>query len=333
MSIEDRLVRDIATVTGGVIVMESDLQEARKAVNDRIYTKRPRVRLRSATAVAAAAVVLAAAGIAGFLTFGDDDRASQPANPGPAPISDPVAEHLTGQAPTAQLLKGVWRVDNGKILVQFREDGTVRFDDQGTLFSRPTTTGTYAIAGDTITVTTTSDAQQNCIGSTYAMRAALAEVGVLHYVDAATAVSPCAPLPPTGLGALEQALPTGAALAGGGASADDNWQPLTDKAVLAGVWIAEGGGHLLEIDAAGTYYVADASAEPIDRGNWSLRGSDLTLTSAAGSARCSAGDTLVLGAAQSVTFSTLGLRGTVRQNTCGGAWTPVSWLLLPNATN
>ncbi|MBK5307046.1 MAG: hypothetical protein JJD92_10195 [Frankiaceae bacterium] len=326
-SIEERLARDIAAVSGGVVVTDSDLQEVRKAVIDRIHSKRPRVRLGSTAAVAAAAVVLAA-GIAGFLTFGDDDRASQPANPGPTPISDPDAEHLTGQAPTAQLIEGVWRVDNGMVLVQFREDGTVRFDEQGTLFSRPVTTGTYVIAGDAINVTITSDAQQSCIGSTFAIRAAMPEVGLLRF--ARTASDPCVPMPP-GRGALDQLLPSSPTTEETRFSQETGWAPLSDNTVLSGVWLAEGGGHLLELAVGGAYYLADNSGAPIDRGQWSLRNSALTLTSSSSSVQCSARDQFVLGAVEAVRPNTIAIRGTVTKNACRGAWTPATWILIPHA--
>ena len=41
-SIEERLARDIAAVTGGVVVTESDLRDARDAVDERIDSRRQR---------------------------------------------------------------------------------------------------------------------------------------------------------------------------------------------------------------------------------------------------------------------------------------------------
>ena len=41
-TIEERLARDIAAVTGGVVVTESDLRDARDAVDERIDSRRQR---------------------------------------------------------------------------------------------------------------------------------------------------------------------------------------------------------------------------------------------------------------------------------------------------
>jgi hypothetical protein len=52
-TIEERLARDIAAVMGGVVVTESDLRNAREAVEDRIEGRRKRGRRRTVAAVAA----------------------------------------------------------------------------------------------------------------------------------------------------------------------------------------------------------------------------------------------------------------------------------------
>ena len=46
-SIEERFARDIAAVTQGVVVTESDLRDARNAVDERIDSKRQRDRRRT----------------------------------------------------------------------------------------------------------------------------------------------------------------------------------------------------------------------------------------------------------------------------------------------
>jgi hypothetical protein len=327
MSIEELLARDIAAVTGGVVVTDSELLEARKAVNERI--QRSRIGVGTIAAAAAAVAVLVAAGVGAFLMLGDDNQASQPAT-GPDD-SDPDTAFLTGAAPTSQLIKGVWRVDNGKILLKLGADGSVRFDDQGTLFSHPATTGTYAIDGNVITVTTTQSAQQSCVGTTYAMRASLPKVGALRFISSQATASACSPLP-VGRGELERVLPTAASLAELVRSTDPGWKPLSGKGTLYGIWLAERGGHVLEMDPDGAYFIADESGDPIDRGAWSLRGADLTLTSSAGSVKCNPGDRLVLGSLEQIDPDTTSIRGTVRQNACGGAWTPATWILFPNAS-
>lgn len=326
-SIEERLARDIAAVAGGVVVTEADLREARSAVNERIASRRRRDRLRTVTVGAAAAAVLAAVGTTAFLALDGDDETARLAGPG-AGLPDPDADYLTGSAPTVELLVGVWRVDNGVTVVKFDQDGTVRFDDHGTLFSDPVTTGTYAVDGDLITVTTRDDDQTGCIGTTLALRASFPERGAMRFVPSDTSGA-CAPLPP-GRGVLEQVLPTSRSMAELVLSADLGWKPLSDEAVLNGVWLAEGGGHVLEMDPGGAYYIADDSGEPIDSGQWSLLDADLMLTSSAGSAACGEGDRFVLGSVEWIDAGTSAIRGTVKENACGGAWTPVAWLLIPH---
>ena len=82
-SIEERLARDIAAVTGGVVVTESDLRDARDAVDERIDSGRQRDRRRTVIAAAAAAVLILVLGVTAFLTLGGDDETAPPADPGP----------------------------------------------------------------------------------------------------------------------------------------------------------------------------------------------------------------------------------------------------------
>ena len=327
-SIEERFARDIAAVTGGIIVTESDLREARRNLDERIESSNRRGRIRVVAGAAAAAVVLAGAVATAFLALGgDEDTAGFADRSG----VDPDAGYLTGGPPTPELVEGVWRLDNGAITLKFDADGDVRFDDHGTLFSQPATTGTYAIEGDVISVTTTTAPRTECTGITFRVRASSPEPGILRFVRSDPA-NTCPQILP-GRGALEKALPTSPVMAGLVFSQDTGWQPVSGTDTLLGVWLAEGGGHLLEMDADGSYYIADDSAEPIDQGRWSLRGADLTLTSSAQSVACEANDRLTLVGMQWVNPGTIALRGTLRENTCGGAWTPATWILLPRSSN
>ena len=125
-SIEERLARDIAAVTGGVVVTESDLRDARDAVDERIDSRRQRDRRRTVIAAAAAAVLIPVAGIRRVPDAGRRRQVgTAAAKPGPTVAVDPDADFLTGDAPTAQLIDGVWRLDNGDLLMLFGEDGTV----------------------------------------------------------------------------------------------------------------------------------------------------------------------------------------------------------------
>jgi hypothetical protein len=329
-SIEERLVRDIAAVTGGVVVTDSDLREASFEVHERINRERRRSHLRTAAVAAAAAVVLVAAGITAFLLVGDDDATTQPARPAPT-VSDPDADFLTGSAPTPQLIEGVWRLNDGGVLVRFTPNAAVQFDKLGTLFSHPVARGTYTINGDLISMTLTHGHDFGCLDSSLAMRVSLPEAGIMRYVPSEKNLAECSPMP-IARGEWQQVLPTRSQeMAGFDNSDDPGWHPLSGKAALAGVFLAQGGGHLLELDRGGSYYVADDAGAPVDRGQWSLHGSDLTLTSAAGSTDCSKGDKLVLGGLEEVDPGTTVFRGTVKQNTCAAAWTPKEWIEIPNA--
>lgn len=328
--IEERFARDIAAVTGGVVVTESDLRVAREAVIERTGGRRRRAIFRPVALAAAAAVALAAVGATAFVTLSEDGEPAQLAGPG-TDRPDVDADYLTGSLPTEQLVDGVWRLDNGRALVKFDGNGGVRFDDRGRLFSSPATTGAYVIDGDRIIVTTSADDETGCIGTAITMRASFPEPGAMRFVVSDTAGA-CSPLP-SGRQVLEQVLPTSRAMTGYAFSEESGWRPLSDKAVLHGIWMAEGGGHVVEMDPDGSYFVADDSGEPIDSGQWSLRGPDLTLTSSGRSTTCSNGEQFVLGAVEWLDSGTSALRGTVKENACGGAWTPVAWFLIPDASS
>ncbi len=327
-SIEERLARDIAAVTGGIIMTDSDLREARLEVEQRTARRSGRRTVTAAVAAVAAAVLIPVLGVAAFETFGGDDKGAPAAKP-PTDPSDGNADFLTGSVPTPQLIAGVWREDNGTTVVQFREDGTVRFDQHGTIFGQPATTGTYEIDGDVITVTATDDARSGCSGKQFAMHAALPESGAMRSVRTIETLDDCSL---TGPGRLvwEQVLPTSQGLTEMVLSQDPGWKRVSDKATLYGLWLAEGGGQAIEIDPGGSYFLAGESGEPVDQGTWSFRGSELTLTSSAASADCSTGDRLVLGAVQQINPNTTGMRGTVKENTCGAARIPAAWFLIPH---
>lgn len=331
-SIEERLVRDIAAVTGGVVVTESDLRDARDAVDERTVGRQHRDRRRTVLGAAAAAVLVLVLGVTAFLTLGGDDKAVPPASPAPTPSTDSHAEFLSGSAPTSDLLDGVWRLDNGGVLMRFAAPDLVSFDREGRLFEAPGVQGRYAVDGDLVTITV-DGGPDGCGGQQIVMRASVPEQGALHLVFTESGAGSCTPFE-NERWVMEQVLPTSPILAELVFSADEDWRPLVSEAVLHGSWLAEGGGHVLEIDPGGSYYVADESAEPIDRGRWALRGSDLTLTSSAGSAVCSEGDQLVLGTVEQIPGTgTTAVRSTVQKNACGAAWADAVWILIPNDGN
>ena len=330
-TIQERLARDIAAVTGGVVVTDSDLREAREAVDMLIVGQRQRDRRRTLAATAAAAVVLPILGFAAFQTWGgeDADSAPPPANPAPSPSVDINGDFLKGDAPTPELLQGLWRVDNGNLLLRFSSPDKVAFDSVGQIFRDPGMVGTYTIQGDRITVHV-DRAPAACAGQSFAMRASVAKPGNVHVVHTDPGTGDCSE-PLNTWWTLEQVLPASKSITDLSTAGLQGWEPLTDRE-LGGDWLAEGGGHVLELDAGGTYYVADQSGDPVDRGQWSLRKADLTLTSSAASGACNEGDRLVWTDLEQADLGTRVVRGTVRENDCGAAWTPKTWVLLPDET-
>ena len=125
-------------------------------------------------------------------------------------------------------------------------------------------------------MTTTDDARSECVGPDFAGRASLPESGLMRFVRSDSS-SACSPVP-LGRIALEQVLPN-SYLSELAFSTEPGWEPLSDETVLYGVWMAEGGQHVLEMDPSGAYYVMDESTDVVDQGQWSLQASDLTLTS------------------------------------------------------
>jgi hypothetical protein len=330
-SIEKRLERDIAAVTGGVVVTESDLHDARDAVEERLETGQ-RNRSRALAAIAAAAVVIPILGVAAFQSLGDDAKTAPPASSVTTTSPNPDDAFLTGTAPTPDILNGVWRVDNSDTLVQFATDGSFRATDRGRLFSDPAVRGTWVISGDLITVSV-EGGTADCAGQTWAILASLYKPGRLRFVQDQAAAPDCS-YGPGERGALEQVLPTNNEwLAGLVLSTEGPWKPTADRsALLYGDWMAEGGGHVLELAPGGAYYVADESAEVVDSGQWSTRGSQLSLTSSAASGECTNGDRLTWGGLELANPGTSVMRGSVEQNTCGGAWASTVWILLPDRT-
>jgi hypothetical protein len=326
-SIEERLARDIAEVTKGVIVTEPELLEARSALDERIDGTRRRDRRRTVVAIAAATVVVAGAGasLVAVQAFDGDTETAAVAGPSPTTAEDPYAYWFTGALPTPKAIDGFWREDNGSISMWLSEDGTVQIDDQGSVYSQPGAWGTYEIDGDTINMTFTGGAA--CEGTQQTMRASLMRDGTMRAIAEVGVGAGCTPLPAYQI-VWEHMLP--AAGEWNGFSEEAGYQPLPGSVPLNGDWAAEGGGWVLEMTPNGKYYVLDDSADAVDQGEWSRQGSDLVLTSSARSTECSNGDRFVLGNVQWVNVGTDVIKGTVEENSCNGAWTPKAWFLIPN---
>jgi hypothetical protein len=324
-SIEERLAEDIAAITGGVVVTDSDLREARETVDELIIGRQKQSRRRTLAAAVAAAVAIPALGFGAFQTLGGEDKSAPPAKGGPSPSG--FEPFLTGRAPTQDLVQGVWRTDNGIIAIRFSPPDRISFDSTGRLFGDPEIAGTYEIAGDRITVSVTGGS--GCAGKTFSMRAALPEHGIMRIEPGQWGGTRCAPVF-AGVEVLQQVLPTSQEMAEFKFPDKMDWKPPAGLPALYGMWLAEGGDYVLEIDPGGSYYVADESGEPVDRGQWSYHDAGLTLTSSADSVDCTAGDRLVLSGVEQVDPDTSGMQWTVENNPCGGAWAAKAWFLVPD---
>ncbi|HTE73617.1 MAG TPA: hypothetical protein VK640_10515 [Actinomycetes bacterium] len=334
MSTEERLARDIEAVTRGVVVAESDLRDARAGIEDRIGNGRPD-RRRTVVAAAAAAVIVFVLGVAAFLTLGGDDTAAPPANAGPSPAPSPGindhAEFLAGEAPTPEGVQGIWRLDNGGVLMRFAPPNLVSFDREGRLFEGPGAQGRYLIQGDRIIISV-DGGPYACGGQQIAMRASLPKTGEMRFVYTQPGTGKCyAAMDERWV--MEQVLPASPIIASYDNSQADDWLPLNDERALHGTWFAEGGGYVLELGRGGVYHVVTGSGEQVDYGGWELEGSQLTLTSWPDSVECSTNDRLVLGALEYTSPGTTAIRSVVRENTCGGEWADKAWVLVPDEGN
>ena len=329
-TIEERLSRDIEAVTGGIVVTDSDLRDARVAVEDRIESRQQRDRRRGVVLAAAAAAVVV--GVATWQGLQGDDVAPSPAPPGPteapAPLSTADRAFLKGDAVTAETLAGVWRLDNpttSHMLFSFTADGGVGYDDTGQLSEDPLVSGTYDIAGDQINVVVGGGLAQ-CEGQTLVLRALVNQTGGLNVVPAEP--FSCG-LPDRHQLVLERVLPT-SVLAG--LSPDDvpNWDPPAGHEAVRGTWFAEGGGYVVELRADGNYSVLAGYGEVIDRGTWADDDSStrLTLTSSADSPTCEEGDRFVLGDLRARNQGALVLKGTLERDDCAGGFAKEAWFKL-----
>ena len=299
-SIEERLVRDIAAVTGGVVMTAAYLSNSDADPKG--------------------------AGPAGVQ---EKTRA----------MTDQERAFLTGDAPSVESLSGVWRLDNGVTAYQFSDDLTVRFHDSGRLFSDSASTGTYEIDTENrqIAITTVRSDDAACVGTTTSFWASVPNPGNVRMIAIDTTPG-CSPVS-FGRQVLEGLSPVQTFGAGYAAELvrEKGWKPLTGTN-LKGLF-SDGDGRLLELDfdspgpggnGAGRYYVVDRTNEVVDQGTWSAGDARLVLTSSAESATCQAGDRLVLSGVEQHPQSQHDFRGTVTQNTCGGDWTSPAWAAVPS---
>jgi hypothetical protein len=332
-TIEELLARDIEAVTADVVVTESDLREARAAVDERVRSRSRRdLRTRVVVVAAAAAVVV---GVAGWQVLWSDDGSPTPARPVPSPtpseVVDPEQPFLSGDPPTQEQMAGVWRLDNpttSRMLYQFTADGQVRYDDKGRLSEDPLVTGTYDISGKRITVEV-DGGQAQCAGRTLVWRAVVNSAGGLNVLPTDEGADGCG-RPYQVQWVLEQMLPQ----PDDGASFDvprgDDWPPPTSRGALVGIWWAVGEEYLVELRQEGSYSVLAGKGEVVDRGTWAVDGAvtQVTLTSTADSATCREGDRFVLRSLRSADLGAWNLRGSVARDDCAGGWALNKWVKL-----
>ncbi|MFC6286825.1 hypothetical protein ACFP3Q_11485 [Nocardioides sp. GCM10027113] len=324
--IEERLVRDIAAVTGRVVVTQSHLREARAEVDERIERDHRRGR-RLALATGAAAAVAVAVGIAVVSSYDGADQPA-PANPVPSPDTDPHADFLTGAVPTPEVVEGVWRLDNAEVLLRFLPDGTIWIDNDGRLYSDDRAiSGTYGIEGDRISISVAGAGE--CAGDEMAIRASVQEQGLMHVVTVDAGATQCL-AGPGETWVLEQVLPTKPGLASLNLFWKGNNWPAVEESQLPGTWFVDGGGFLVTLSGTGDYSVADETAEVVDAGTWTLEGQrpELTLVSSSQSETCAAGDRLVLADARTKDVSRQNLAVDVDRDDCGGGWVAHNWIRL-----
>jgi hypothetical protein len=326
-TIEERLSRDIEAVTGGIVVTDSELRDARVAVEDRIEGGRQRDRRRGLVVAAAAAAVVV--GVATWQGLSGDDASPSPAPPGPstAALSDEEQEFLTGEALTAENLPGVWRLDNSRWLFMFTADGDFRYDETGRLSAHPRAYGTFALDGDTISVDI-DGGSAGCAGKTIALRGVVSAEGPIHVLPVGTDPSRCG-APFAAQWVLEPVLPAGyfSQYSNGPGV---NWEPPADHDAMLGNWYDPMDGYLVELREDGTYSTITGTTTLSDRGTWSVDESvtRLTLVSGSDSPTCREGDLFVLDNLRAKDFGRLNLQGDLGRNDCDVAWTGAGWVHL-----
>lgn len=335
-SIEEQLERDIAAATEGVIVTESDLRKARSEVEDRLESGTdPGSRRRTAWLLAAtAALLVPVLGLAAVQNLTQEDSA--PAAPGPgAPDGDTSASSLTPFVPRA--LAGIWREDNAFMHLSFTPDastddasrGYVTLDSGGQSLTDPDVVGSYEVAGNLISITVTDgsiDGGPECFGQDIVLRASLVAAGRVRYSLTETTAGDC--WAGGDQGTLERVLPTNPDLMEYVVPVDGDWIPAR-PANMTGLWMAQGGGSVIEFSPDGRY-VAQDSRGVRDTGRWTLSGTPATLrlTSSKATVGCPAGGRLVLTDVQHALPHEM--HGTVTDDACGAAWASPTWILMPH---
>jgi hypothetical protein len=244
-----------------------------------------------------------------------------------SPATEPSATTVPvkGRAPTADDIRGIWQhTTQPSRMIRFGPDQAFAVDTHGVLDESPALRGTYELDGRDIVVTVTGIGPC-AAGDSWTWQAGLAGEGELQLVFTDTGLGECAiPIgtewsfirlsPRSSPGAELTADPVG------------RFSPLpanTEEALAAldGLWLLEGGGHLLRMRSYGSYAIDDTGllgTDPYDAGTIEVTKGTLTLMSVASSNRCAEGDRLVL---RNVQLDEIGrtLRAVVAEDECSHA--------------
>ena len=230
---------------------------------------------------------------------------------------------VEGRPPSADDIQGIWQHETQPTrMIRFGPDDGFAVDTHGSIDSSPALVGTYELDGQDIVVTVTQVGGACDVGDTWTWRSGVPEHGRLQLVFTETGRGSCA-IPVGTEWSFIRLSPRSAAGAEltedpGGGFAPLPANPDEALAVLEGLWLLEGGGHLLRLRPHGTYAIDDAGVlgtDPYDAGAIEVAKGTLTLVSVAGSNRCAPGDRLVLSSVQ-VDETARSLRGRVTRDDC-----------------
>jgi hypothetical protein len=323
------------------VIGDGDLRElfARKAEGMETNRSMPdelvkRVRRRQrliALASTATALVLA---VGVWMAAGSPlpSEAIPPADNNGVPAED--ENQIEGQAPTADRLAGIWLRDQGPnlesapLMLRIGRDGTAAFDDRSLLDTSPAIRATYVRDGDRLTFTVVGgDACED--GDNWTWRTGVQDEGRMHILNIEDGTENCS----IGLGtrwSFTRVSPI--SQASSQITAEDpagKGLPPTSR-MLSGIWLAQGGGHLLRFAWDETYAIDDGGVlgtRPDDAGDFQIddRGT-LTFTSGPESRSCPEGAVTVW---EKVRISGRTLRGTVTIDECTDSiGAELTWILL-----
>ena len=287
---EQRVIEALQAITGGLIVTEHDILTASGRLRSNLEPPSPRRRM-TVVAMAAAAAVL----VAGYVAFQvlDSDEDAAPAKPTQSAaeklqdslgVSNAImgsdAEFVTGRAPTAQDLTGLW-------LMRAPDDAPMGIDGDGDwavgqLEGDPGIHGTSTLTGRTWTRHVAGDWCTDDFEQ--AWTASIATDGSLHLLIPGAPVN-CTPggnrevwnkLTPGPSPMLEFFKD---------ASAEMDWTTPTDWS-WAGMYINPETGHVLDVEGDGSYSYYDSATgkefAPSDQGKLDVDAAPGTISGSCG---------------------------------------------------